>query len=120
MATSQAEGHRSDGSGDYPPPGWDGFHSGEADRNSIDELLHHAAVRNHGSGISSPELADFVDLACMLAVDRVLGVGAEQYDDGKGQRFERLTEDELKRELIEELLDVVVYACMIGIKVAAR
>lgn len=120
MATSQVEGHRSDGGGDYPPPGWDGFHSSEASRYSIDDLLHHAAVRNHGSGITSPELADFVDVMSILAMDRITGVGADQYDSGAGQKFEQLPEEQLRRELIEELLDVMNYAAMLAVKVAAR
>lgn len=120
MAASQTEGHRGSGSGDYPSPGWDGFHSGEANRNTIDELLHHAAVKNHGSGISSPELADFVDLMCILAQERIVGVGADQYDTGRGQKFEQLSEEQLRRELIEELIDVINYAAMLAVKVAAR
>jgi hypothetical protein len=58
------------------------------------------------------------------AAERLLGVGADQYDDGDHQKFEAMTIDELVGGLREELADIVNYATMIDIQlqrwVAAR
>ena len=47
-------------------------------------------------------------------------VGDDQYANGGRQKYEAMSEAELRHELIEELLDVIAYACMIGIKVVDR
>ena len=75
------------------------------------------AVKHHGSGVTSAELAGFIDLMSMFAADRVEGVGNDQYSSSSGQRFEAMSEEELRHELVEELLDVINYVCMIAIKV---
>lgn len=120
MGDPEIKGSRSTGGDDYSSSRRDDIHQSEEDSSSIDELLSHEAVLRHGIGITSEQLADFVDVMCMLASERVLGVGAEQYDEGGRQKFEDMSEPELRQELIEELLDVVVYASMLALKVAAR
>lgn len=68
--------------------------------------------------MTSSELAEHVMLLCEKAQERVLGVGADQYDDGiAGQRFESYTVDELLKEMQDELIDVINYAAMLSIMV---
>lgn len=46
------------------------------------------------------------------ARDRMLGVGADQYDEGAIQKFERMTPAELLDGAREEMLDLINYAAM--------
>jgi len=69
-------------------------------------------------GISSEQLADYVKQFVAEAMQRVLGVGQEQYDQGGHQRFETMDLDELFRWFEEEALDAVVYLAMISLRVA--
>lgn len=50
------------------------------------------------------------------AARRLLGVGADQYDEGDGQKFERMSVGELVDGLREELADIINYATMIDIQ----
>ena len=79
-------------------------------------------MRKHGEwpGAESSDLADFIELMSAFAADRVLTVGDDQYSNGGRQKYEAMSEAELRHELIEELLDVINYACMIAIKVIDR
>ena len=88
----------------------------------LEDLRDTPAVRKHGDwpGAESSELADFIDLMSSYAAERVMTVGDEQYANGGRQKYEAMSEAELRHELIEELLDVIAYACMIGIKVVDR
>lgn len=47
---------------------------------------------------------------------RVLGVGADQYDQGDTQRFEEMALDDLFLWAFEELDDVVAYCVMLRIR----
>ena len=68
--------------------------------------------------MTSEELADQVAAAVEATRDRVLGPGAEQYDDGSGvQKFERLPVPELARWALEEIDDLIVYAVMLRIRI---
>jgi hypothetical protein len=67
--------------------------------------------------MTSEELADEVTRAVTACRARVLGVGADQYDDGSGtQKFETLPLAELRRWMEEEIDDVIVYAVMTRIR----
>lgn len=67
--------------------------------------------------MTSAELADEVTAAVVACRARILGVGAAQYDDGSGtQKFETLPIDELERWMEEEIDDMIVYACMLRIR----
>lgn len=68
-------------------------------------------------GMTSAQLAAYVDRFTRAACARVLGVGHEQYDQGDGQRFESMPLDELLAWTLEELQDVAVYAAMLGVRV---
>jgi hypothetical protein len=69
--------------------------------------------------MTSEQLADEVQRAIMACRDRVLGVGADQYDDGSGtQKFETLPAAELAAWLLEEADDLIVYAVMLRIRSA--
>jgi hypothetical protein len=50
--------------------------------------------------------------------DRILGVGMLQYDDGSGfQRFEKRPLEAIVQDALEEIEDLVVYACQLHIRV---
>lgn len=49
--------------------------------------------------------------------DRIMGVGAEQYDDGSGvQRFETKPMDAIVRDAVEEIDDLIVYLCQVRLR----
>ena len=69
--------------------------------------------------MTSEQLADAVESAIGACRARVLGVGADQYDDGSGvQKFETLPAAELASWLLEEADDLIVYAVMLRIRAA--
>jgi len=60
------------------------------------------------------EVAAIVD----RLTDRILGPGMIQYDDGSGvQRFEKRPADAIVQDALEEIEDLVVYACQLHIRV---
>lgn len=67
--------------------------------------------------MTSEQLAAEVEKIITATRERILGVGAEQYDDGSGvQKFERLELGDLARWMIEEADDLIVYAAMLRIR----
>jgi len=82
----------------------------------LSELL---AVKHHGNGISSAELAEFHQALANAGKERFVGVGSQQYESLKGQKFETMSSKQLTDELIEELIDVQNYVTMLAIKVIA-
>jgi NTP pyrophosphatase (non-canonical NTP hydrolase) len=84
-------------------------------------LTDHVAVTNHGKGIGSANLANFVSCFSDHAAARILSTGALQYElgDTGEQHMETMTPQELCDELADELLDVCNYAAFIAIKVLA-
>lgn len=84
-------------------------------------LSDHVAVTNHGSGVGSGNLANFVACFADYSASRVLSTGRLQYElGGTGeQRFETLDAKELCDELVDELADVMNYAAMLAVKVLA-
>lgn len=79
----------------------------------------HTVVRNHGTGVSSDELGDYITTLAALARKRILGVGADQYDLGTRQKFEDMSIEELREAILEEVADIFSYAAMIAIKIGA-
>lgn len=60
------------------------------------------------------QVAEIVD----RLTGRILGPGAEQYDDGSGeQRFEGRPLDAIVQDALEEIEDLIVYACQLHIRV---
>lgn len=82
-------------------------------------LTDHIAVTNHGKGVGSDGLANFVACWADFAGARIRGTGHLQYDNDGLQRFEELEGTQLCDELLDELLDVVNYTAMVAIKVLA-
>lgn len=85
----------------------------------ITTLRTSPAVRNHGEGVSSGELADFTELLAAFGAGRIEGTGAEQYAKGARQLFEGMTITELAEGFIEEVSDAQNYLAMMSIKVLA-
>lgn len=79
-------------------------------------LAGHPAVVLHGAGISSADLASFAEAFAAYSRSRVLGIGAAQYDDGKGQKFEQFSFNDVVLELIDEIADAHNYLTMLAVK----
>ena len=84
-----------------------------------DPLAGHPAVTGHGKGVSSDDVASFTEALASLAQSRVKGTGHEQYGQGKLQRFEEDTSDELVTGLLEEAADAINYIAMAMVKFLA-
>lgn len=65
--------------------------------------------------MTAKELAEFQEAFTRHARSRILGVGAEQYQDEQGQKFEKFPTSQLLSEAQDELADVVNYATMLAI-----
>jgi hypothetical protein len=49
--------------------------------------------------------------------DRILGPGADQYDDGSGvQRFEKRALEDIRTDAVEEIDDLIVYLCQLRLR----
>lgn len=84
-------------------------------------LTSHVAVTNHGNGIGSENLGNFIECFADYAKSRVLSVGKLQYaleDDGK-QHFEDLTPRQVVDELLDECADGIAYLSMVAVKALA-
>ncbi|MFD9368562.1 hypothetical protein ACFWA6_12750 [Streptomyces sp. NPDC060020] len=68
--------------------------------------------------MTSEELADSVSDFIGECRSRILGIGAEQYDEGDGQKFEKMPLAGLIRYAREEAQDLAVYAAMLDIRLA--
>lgn len=79
-------------------------------------LADHPAVVKQGYGVSTAELASFVESFGDYARSRVTGVGYELYDMGGRRVFEDMTFDELVIALVEELADGQNYLAMLAVK----
>ncbi len=84
----------------------------------INPLANHAAIRHHGSGVASSELADFIMSVARMAASRVEGIGDEQYG-GMIQKFELMSSEEIFQSLLEEVADIFSYASFLAIKAGA-
>lgn len=50
--------------------------------------------------------------------DRIMGPGMLQYDDGSGlQRFEKRPMEAIVQDALEEIEDLIAYACQLHIRV---
>ena len=77
----------------------------------VNRLMNHPAVTNYGAGVSSTELADFVQLVSSTAVDRVLDQGHSEYG-GEIQQFELKDHASFAQDIVEELADAINYLAM--------
>ncbi|MBK3559287.1 hypothetical protein JHN55_22730 [Streptomyces sp. MBT56] len=66
--------------------------------------------------MTSEELADNFGHFMRACRGRILGVGAEQYEDDNGQKFETMPLVELVVYAREEAQDLAVYAAMLDIR----
>ncbi len=83
-------------------------------------LAQHPAVLRHGAGMTSTDLASFIESISDFAKSRVLDIGAQQYAAPEGgQRFEDQAPEELVQAFVEEIADAINYLAMLAIKVLA-
>ncbi|MFD6970582.1 hypothetical protein [Streptomyces sp. NPDC059949] len=68
--------------------------------------------------MTSEELATYVSDFIGECRSRILGIGAEQYDEGDAQKFEKMPLPELIRYAREEAQDLAVYAAMVDIRLS--
>ncbi|MDL5204934.1 MULTISPECIES: hypothetical protein [unclassified Streptomyces] len=66
--------------------------------------------------MTSDELADEVGHFIRQCRGRILGIGAEQYEEPEGQKFETMPLVELVTYAREEAQDLAVYAAMLDIR----
>lgn len=67
--------------------------------------------------MTSEEHADNVEMIVESLRSRILGIGADQYDDGSGvQRFEIKALEHIRTDAIEEIDDLIVYLCQIRMR----
>ena len=77
-------------------------------------------MEGFGAALTSEEHADGVQEIVESLRVRILGVGAEQYDDGSGvQRFEGKPVGQIRTDAVEEIDDLIVYLCQIRMRVLA-
>lgn len=68
--------------------------------------------------MTSEEHATEVEAIVARLSDRIMGVGMLQYDDGSGlQRFEKRPLGAIVQDALEEIEDLIVYACQLHIRV---
>lgn len=92
---------------------WDPFHK----TNVATPLADHPAVLNYRKpGISTDDLASFIESFASLRVSRVKQIGASQYELGVGQKFETFSVQDTVKELVEELADASNYIDFLAIK----
>jgi len=102
------------GPGDAP-----GTYDGGRVSGYVFDLLDHPAVKNHGQGVSTDDLASFIEALGSQAQYRIRNTGHDQYAEGEGQQFERMTPVQLAEWMLEEAADVINYQAMSAIKVLA-
>ena len=90
-----------------------------AHRGSARYLHDHPAVTRHGHGVPTGDLTSYIESFADYANSRVRTVGAEQYAQGRVQKFETFDIPRTVDELVDELADGVVYVAMLAIKVQA-
>jgi hypothetical protein len=90
------------------------------DTSGVHQLLNHPAVLNHGQGINSVLLGDFIMGLARLSASRVVNEGDREYNLGGRQAFEDKSDDEIRQEIVEELADVVSYCAFLCMKLGAK
>ena len=74
-------------------------------------------MERFGLVMTSEEHADEVRSIVFSLRERILGVGADQYDDGSGtQRFENKPIENILTDAVEEIDDLIVYLCQIRMR----
>lgn len=80
-------------------------------------LIDHPAVTTYRSpGVSTDDLASFVESFASLRQSRIRQVGAQQYSLATGQKFETFSATQTIKELLEELADASNYIDFLSIK----
>jgi hypothetical protein len=68
--------------------------------------------------MTSEEYATEVATIVERLGDRIMGPGMLQYDDGSGlQRFEKRPMEAIVQDALEEIEDLIAYACQLHIRV---
>lgn len=68
--------------------------------------------------MTSEEYAQEVSGIVERLQDRILGPGMMQYDRGaEGQRFEGRSLDQITQDALEEVEDLIAYACQLHIRI---
>jgi len=78
---------------------------------SMNRIMRHPAVTKYGTGVSSAELADLVQVVADTAALRVLRQGDAEYG-GDIQAFELKDNPAFAQDVAEELLDTINYVVM--------
>jgi hypothetical protein len=74
-------------------------------------------LEGFGGVVTSEDHAEAVEAIVGSLRGRILGVGAEQYDDGSGvQRFEMKPLEAIVTDAVEEIDDLIVYLCQIRLR----
>lgn len=68
-------------------------------------------------GMSSDDLADYVNTFIVDCVNRIKGAGKEQYSEDGYQRFEAMDLDGLFEYIEEEIRDIANYCAMLFIRI---
>lgn len=97
---------------------WDDLFSAPADT-PVHPLGDHLAVLTYGRGVSTADLASFIDCVADEASRRIKTTGHEQYGQKPLQKFETLTLDELIDEATAEIADFFAYGAMALIRLLA-
>jgi len=70
--------------------------------------------------MTSEEFSDSVEEIVRSLRGRILGVGADQYDDGSGvQRFEGRSLQRILQDAVEEVDDLIVYAAQLRLRITS-
>lgn len=82
-------------------------------------LAGHPAVVLHGKGSSTDDFASFAESFADYSRSRIRGIGAAQYDNGKGQKYEDFDFNDVAVELLDELADAQNYIAILAVKTLA-
>lgn len=95
----------------------DGNDSDSGTTTGPEYLSDHPAVVKNGLGVSTEELASFVEAFGDYSRSRILGTGKDSYDEGGRQAFEDMSFNELVTALAEELADAQNYLAILAVRV---
>lgn len=87
----------------------------DEDEDDYEEIKHPETPE---IGMTSEQLAAYVEDFIDACTSRVTGVGDEQYSEGGTQKFESMGLDDLLTWAREEVQDLAVYAAMLDIRFA--
>lgn len=85
----------------------------------VDLLITMPAVSAYQKGVSTDDLAAFLEAFSSMARSRVAGAGAQEYAQGPLQVFETKDTGDLAQDVLEELADAQNYIAMMGLRLLA-